>query len=98
MSFFRPLHVGARGADVSMLASHLNLRSGADRVVVDRTGLSGKFDWDLQWSADPLPTDAAGPAVSLFTAVREQLGLRLEAQRAVVEVLVVERAQKPAPD
>ena len=98
MSFFRPLHVGARSAEISTLIDHLHLRSGADRVVVDRTGLAGKFDWDLQWTVDPLEAAAAGAGVSLFTAVREQLGLRLEGQRAVVDVLVVERVEKPAPD
>ena len=96
MSFLRPLHVGARGAEVSTLVTHL--RNSADRVVVDRTGLTGRFDWDLQWTGDPLAIAAAGSGVSLFTAVREQLGLRLEGQRAVVDVLVVERAEKPAPD
>ena len=41
---------------------------------------------------------AAGAGVSLFTAVREQLGLRLDADRAVVNVLVVQRVEKPTPD
>ena len=96
MSFLRPTHAGARGTEIFTLITHL--RNGADRVVVDRTGLAGEFDWDLQWTGDPLAVSAAGSGVSLFTAVREQLGLRLEGQRAVVDVLVVERAEKPAPD
>ena len=95
MSFLRPPHVGGRGAEISTLITQL--RNGADRVVVDRTGLTGRFDWDLQWTLEPLgPAAAAG--VSLFTAVREQLGLRLDAERAVVNVLVVQRVERPTPD
>ena len=71
----------------------------ADRVVVDRTGLAGKFDWDLQWSPEGLATAAAPAAgLSLFTALREQLGLKLEPTREPVDVLVIERAERPMPD
>jgi uncharacterized protein (TIGR03435 family) len=96
MSFLRPLHAGARGAEISTLVTHL--RNSADRVVVDRTGLTGRFDWDLQWTPDQLATDAAVSGVSLFTAIREQLGFRLDPQRGVVDVLVVERVEKPTPN
>ena len=96
MSFLRPTHVGARGAEIATLISHL--RSGADRVVVDRTGLAGRFDWDLQWTREALAASASPTGVSLFTAVREQLGLRLDAQRDLVDVLVIERVEKPTPD
>jgi uncharacterized protein (TIGR03435 family) len=91
MSFQRPSHAGGRGAEISTLITPL--RNGADRVVVDRTGLTGRFDWDLQWTRDPLAAD--GAVASLFTAVREQLGFRLEAQRGLVDVLVVARVEKP---
>jgi uncharacterized protein (TIGR03435 family) len=94
MSFQRPAHAGARGAEISTLVTHL--RNGADRVVVDRTGLTGRFDWDLQWLPDPLTADVAG--ASLFTAVREQLGFRLEAQRELVDVLVVASVERPTPN
>jgi uncharacterized protein (TIGR03435 family) len=81
------------------------------RSVVDRTGLSGQFDFDLKWTPDQLPAgaptdrpfrmngleiDPNGP--SIFTAVNEQLGLRLEAQRGPVEVLVIDHIEKPTPD
>ena len=91
MSFQRPAHAGGRGAEISTLVTHL--RNAADRVVVDDTGLTGRFDWDLQWTPDPLAADVAGD--SLFTAVHEQLGFRLEAQRGLVDVLVVARVEKP---
>ena len=96
MSFLRPMHVSARGAEIATLITHL--RSGADRVVVDRTGLTGRFDWDLQWTREALDTSAPATGVSLFTAVREQLGLRLDAQRGMVDVLVIERVEKPTPN
>ena len=67
-------------------------------MVVDRTGLTGRFDWDLQWTREALDASAPPTGMSLFTAVREQLGLRLDAQRGMVDVLVIERVEKPTPD
>ena len=61
------------------------------RVVVDKTGLKAVYDLALEW--DPQQAgDAPGPSV--FTALREQLGLRLETQKAQVEVLVIDSAEK----
>lgn len=77
-----------------------------DRPVVDRTGLSGRYDFTLTWTPDesqfagmgvrvpPPPPDAQAP--SLFTAMQEQLGLRLDSTRAQVEVLVIDRVEKPS--
>ena len=88
------------GEDVSMvrLAESLS-RVGLDRNVVDKTGLAGSYEVHLQWASDPLapgtvPDDQSGP--SLFTAVREQLGLRLESAKGPVEVLVIDHAEKPS--
>jgi uncharacterized protein (TIGR03435 family) len=76
-----------------------SLSSWAERVVVDRTALTGRFDWDLQWTQEPLTPDTArAPGLSLFTALREQLGLRLESQRGLVDVLVIDSVERPAPD
>ena len=67
-------------------------------LVVDKTGLTGSYDWSLSWTpvnregGDPAP-ETAGP--SLFTAVREQLGLRLERTKGTVEVLVIEHVERP---
>jgi uncharacterized protein (TIGR03435 family) len=66
------------------------------RPVVDRTGLTGRYDFTLEWVPEMAATvegEAAGPSV--FTAVRETLGLRLESGRDLVEVLVVERVERP---
>ena len=83
-----------------------------DRPIIDRTGLSGSFDIDLEWTPDPAQarsTDAAaraaaavaatpGERVSIFTALQEQLGLRLQPARASLEVLVIDRLERPTPD
>ena len=61
------------------------------QLVVDRTGLEGHYDYELKWSPDPARSD--GPSV--FTALQEQLGLKLESEKGPLEVLVVDRAEKP---
>lgn len=63
-------------------------------LVVDQTGLAGEFEVKLVWTPDdrPIPDDERGPSV--FTAVEEQLGLRLVPQKGPMEVLVVDRAEK----
>lgn len=79
------------------------------RVVVDRTGLSGSFDIDLSWTPDQLPQGGPPPGApplppidpngpSIFTAVQEQLGLKLESTRGPVDVLVIDGVQRPTPD
>jgi uncharacterized protein (TIGR03435 family) len=67
------------------------------RPVIDRTGLTGSFDVDLTYSADRPVVDAsdAPNAPSFTTAVREQLGLRLDASRQPMEVLVIDRVSAP---
>lgn len=90
--------MAARAMDVPMLVTRLG--TFTDRVLVDRTGLTGEFDWDLQWTPDVLTADATSSAttVSLVTALREQLGLRLEGRREESSVLVIDRAARPDPD
>jgi uncharacterized protein (TIGR03435 family) len=66
-----------------------------DRPVVDRTGLSGEYAFELQWTPDggAIQSDSLFP--SLFTAVQEQLGLKLEPQTAEVEALVIDARKDP---
>ena len=74
------------------------LSGASGRTVLDRTGLSGNYEFDLRWTAltsDGAPSD---DAVSIFTAVQEQLGLKLESASAPLEVLIVDRIEKPSPD
>jgi uncharacterized protein (TIGR03435 family) len=95
--------VRGTGQTLAQLAAFLT--RNVDRPVVDRSGLSGRFDFDLSWTADELRAagvDAASvPAsdrASLFTALRESLGLELEPERGPVEFLVIEAVEPPAPD
>jgi uncharacterized protein (TIGR03435 family) len=77
-------------------------RAILDRPVVDRTGLTGKYDFDLEWAPDEtqLNGDVTGapaesPAAPLFSAIQQQLGLRLEATRGPVDAFVVDKAERP---
>ena len=78
-----------------------------DRPVVDQTALAGKWNFLLKWTPDesqfggmgvkvPPPTDAADAPPPLFTAIQEQIGLKLEAGKAQVPVLVIDKAEKPS--
>jgi uncharacterized protein (TIGR03435 family) len=88
---------------MTQLASALGPASG--RIVFDRTGLSGYYDVDLEWTPgqEQAPRADNAPAVAvdasmppIFTAIREQLGLRLESSRAPVEMVVVVSAERPS--
>ena len=72
------------------------------RPVIDATGLSGTFDMDVIWteSTDPSRPQATGadPGASLFTALQEQLGLRLEPTRSAFDVFTIEHIERPTPD
>jgi uncharacterized protein (TIGR03435 family) len=81
------------------------LASLVGRPVIDKTGLTGRFDMTVEFTADeyqlaqwpagiPRPEFATG-GPTLFTALQEQLGLKLESQKGPVEVLVIEKAEKP---
>ena len=92
----------ARNATMSDLA-RLMQRAILDRPVVDKTGLSGRYDFDLEWAPDETqfggevpvaPADAPSPP--LFSAIQQQLGLRLEATRGPVAALVVDKAERPS--
>jgi uncharacterized protein (TIGR03435 family) len=91
-----------RGETIERLA--VRLSQAARRPVVDRTGLSGTYDIDLHFAPLGLATatgaDASPPtdAPSIFTAVQEQLGLKLEATTAPVDVLVIDHVEKPTAD
>lgn len=90
----------ANAVTIEMLAR--NLGGLMHRQVVDRTGLSGSFDADLRFRPETTGTPDAPPpatdAPSIFTAVQEQLGLKLSADRGPVEVLVIDRVERPSPD
>jgi uncharacterized protein (TIGR03435 family) len=67
-----------------------------DRPVVDETGLKGKFDFGLEWTVDgPVSNDPKAPP-GLFTAVQEQLGLKIEGTKGPADVLVIDHVERPS--
>jgi uncharacterized protein (TIGR03435 family) len=95
-------YISAINMTMPELATRLTSLNAAGRVVVDRTGLAGGFDLDLYWSpartavSGAVPPEVDGP--SLFTAVQEQLGLKLEARTEPGDVYVVDSIEKPTPN
>jgi uncharacterized protein (TIGR03435 family) len=92
----------ARNVTMSDL-TRLMQRAILDRPVVDKTGLSGRYDFDLEWAPDETQfggevpaASAEAPAPPLFLAIQQQLGLRLEATRGPVQALVVDKAERPS--
>lgn len=75
--------------DIGEFAGHLT--SALHRTVIDNTGLQGIWKFDLTWAPDDVTT---GP--SIFTAIQEQLGLKLESAKGPVQVLVIDSAEKPS--
>jgi uncharacterized protein (TIGR03435 family) len=102
----RPGAFEGMGATLPMLAQTLS--DATSRKVIDKTGITGNYNFQLDWTPTPgqmvpppgpenesLPQpDPSGP--SIFTAVEEQLGLKLQATKGPVEVIVVDRAEKPS--
>jgi uncharacterized protein (TIGR03435 family) len=74
--------------------AYLLSRFETERPIIDGTGLPGMYEIKLEWAFRPLQNPDAVPGPSLFTAISEQLGLRLEARKGPVDVLVVDHAEK----
>ena len=94
--------LSARNVSMGELAQWLKWPAGAGRTVEDRTGLSGTYDFVLKWT--PLNAEQiTDPAISrdapaIFTALREQLGLRIRAGKVHERFYVIEEAQRPDPN
>lgn len=94
------LEMPARNASMDDLARVMQ-RAILDRPVVDKTGLAGRYDFDLEWAPDetqfggaiPTPQDSKSPP--LLVAMREQLGLEMRATRGPIDTLVIDKADKP---
>jgi len=106
--FFRgkPGDLGVRNAT---MADFTGLMQSAvlDKPVVNQTGLTGKYDFTLLWTPDdsqfagmgakiPPPTDTANAPPNLYTAIQEQIGLKLEATKAPADVMVIDHVEKPS--
>jgi len=110
MMTMNPGHLEAHGGGIFFLSHALSAVVG--RTVIDKTGLTGTYDFTLQWTPDDaampmaggggqggpprgdMPADAGGP--SLFTALEEQLGLKLESQKGTVDVIVIDHIDAPS--
>ena len=99
-------HIESTGTSMPMLASSLSKQLG--RTVIDKTGLTGNYNYTVNWAPDDAmpgmskPDGAAsgddmpnGTGASLFTAVQEQLGLKLEATKAQADVIVIDQIEQP---
>jgi bla regulator protein BlaR1 len=71
------------------------LSDETDRKVIDKTGLTGHSDIVLKWSDDVAVTQGGANVISIFTAVEEQLGLKLQPSKGPVETLVIDHAEMP---
>lgn len=93
-----PGRLMGRTATIAQLATSLSI--SLQRPVIDRTGIAEPFDFELEWkpvdsALDPAASSAAEFAPSLLAALDEQLGLKLESQRAPIEYIVIDRAEPP---
>jgi uncharacterized protein (TIGR03435 family) len=104
---FRPGNLPASNATMEEFAGFM--QAHLDRPVVDQTGLKGRFDFQLQWTPDetqsdslrgpgppPKPPEGAETQPDLFTAMQQQLGLKLKSTKAQVDVLVIDKVEKPS--
>jgi len=106
-----PGNLSAGSMNMNQIVNLLARMGGVNRTVVDRTGLTGSYDFDLTWTPDQMPQGRGDPppgapplpaidpnGPSLFTAVQEQLGLKLEPGRAPVRMLVIDNVEQPTDD
>jgi uncharacterized protein (TIGR03435 family) len=94
-------------ADATMAQLATALSNTVQRVVRDNTGLPGRYTMEMTWAPESMPT-ANGPSsapsaidpngTSIFTALQEQLGLKLESARGPVDVMVIDGIERPTPD
>jgi uncharacterized protein (TIGR03435 family) len=115
-SFNEPMQCGLRigpgqmsGGGVALAQLAQTLSQFVQRVVIDRSGLTGRYDFDLTWTPDQMPSGPPPPGApplppvdpngpSIYTALQEQLGLKLDAQRGPVPVLVIDQVDQLIPD
>jgi uncharacterized protein (TIGR03435 family) len=99
-----PARIIAGGTTMEQLATNLALR--VERRVIDKTGLSGRFEFNLAFTPDRMPNGVPPPGVppvdpdgpGIFTALQEQLGLKLVPAKAQTDVIVIDSVERPTPD
>ena len=88
-------YLNGQELDLTSIAQELAKITG--RAVVDKTGLAGRYDFKLLWTADDVQA-ADGDPPPLFTAIQEQLGLKLESAKEPVAVLIIDHVEQPTPN
>lgn len=102
----------AYGSSMESLADMLSSQSETSgRYVIDKTGLAGNYDYSMKWTPELMTVnvratdtgastavDSGGSGPTLFSALEDQLGLRLESQKAPVEILVIDHVEAPSPN
>jgi uncharacterized protein (TIGR03435 family) len=81
--------------NASMAELAFILQSRLDRPVVDQTGLKGRYDFKLRWMMDEAQTPAPDAPPGLFTAIQDQIGLKLERVKAPADTLVIDKVKRP---
>lgn len=90
-----PGKIAVQGASILTLVKLLS-NQGLQYPISDETGLNGIYDFTLEWTPENAPLPSDGPAVSLFAALQEQLGLKLEVKKKPVEMIVVDHIERPS--
>jgi uncharacterized protein (TIGR03435 family) len=100
--------VRGTGVTMSQLVTGMSGSPSVGRLVIDRTGLTGRYNLRFEFvpsvipgpnpGAGPIPNPAADSGANLFTAIQEQLGLKLQAEKAPIEFLVIDGAERPTED
>jgi uncharacterized protein (TIGR03435 family) len=91
-----PYELIGNSVEIRLLANEMSRR--LSRNVIDQTGLNGEYDFDLRWVPDAADGDSVPDAPSIFTAVQEQLGLKLEPNKAPVDAIIIDHIEKPSPN
>src|SRR3954467_5754856 len=93
-------NLGSRNTTIDLLADSLPILGTLDRPVVNETGLSGNFDFIIDFAVDPsgahlnVPVDAPGPTV--LQVLRDQLGLKLESTDGPIRAIVIDHIERPS--
>src|SRR5271167_2779771 len=97
-------HLTVTNVNIETFAS--GLQGIVDRPVIDQTGLSGRFDITLDWTPDEFrapgtggtapATDTGATLPDLYTALRDQLGLKLESTKGLIEIFVIDHIERPS--
>jgi len=85
-----------KARNITMASFASMLFSEVHRTVADKTALTGRYDLDMTWSPDDRSTPDPDAGPSIFTALQEQLGLKLRPAKGPVEILVVDHVEMPS--